>query len=194
MVREVTKAMARRGYDSRYAVRWFVGDAIDIGAGNDSLDSHRRHFPLLKSVRSWDLADGDAMLMEGIPDESYDVVHSSHCLEHLDDPYLGIQNWLRICRRGGHLILVVPDEDLYEQGVFPSTFNADHKWTFTINKNSSWSSNSINLFRLLDRFSDKVRVFKIELLDTNFRYDLGRMDQTWDYSSESAIEVILQRI
>jgi hypothetical protein len=26
----------------------------------------------------------------------------------------------------------VPDEDLYEQGVFPSTFNADHKWTFTV--------------------------------------------------------------
>ena len=39
----------------------------------------------------------------------------------------------------------VPDEDLYEQGQFPSTYNVDHKWTFTILKTTSWSPCSLNL-------------------------------------------------
>jgi len=42
----------------------------------------------------------------------------------------------------------VPDEDLYEQGVFPSTF----KWTFTIGKAQSWCPKSINLIELLGHF------------------------------------------
>lgn len=43
----------------------------------------------------------------------------------------------------------MPDEDLYEQGVFPSRFNADHKSTFTISKYQSWSPVSINLLGLV---------------------------------------------
>ena len=43
---------------------------------------------------------------------------------------------------GGHLIVTVPDEDLYEQGHFPSDYNRDHKWTFTIHKPKSWSERS----------------------------------------------------
>src|SRR5262249_20281128 len=37
------------------------------------------------------------------------------------------------------------DEDLYEQGVFPSLFNDDHKFTFTLAKRRSWSPVSLNL-------------------------------------------------
>jgi hypothetical protein len=46
------------------------------------------------------------------------------------------------------LFVVVPDEDLYEQGVFPSRFNDDHKATFTIAKAKSWSHKSINVLEL----------------------------------------------
>ncbi|MEM1724783.1 MAG: hypothetical protein QXW71_03295 [Thermoplasmata archaeon] len=34
--------------------------------------------------------------MEGVPNCSYDFVHSSHCLEHLRDPREGLKNWFRI--------------------------------------------------------------------------------------------------
>jgi hypothetical protein len=44
--------------------------------------------------------------------------------------------------------VIVPDEDLYEQGVWPSRFNPDHKWTFTIAKHTSWSPVSVNLLDL----------------------------------------------
>ena len=46
---------------------------------------------------------------------------------------------------GGHLILIVPDEDLYEQGVFPSQFNPADTCTFTMGKARSWSPVSLNV-------------------------------------------------
>ena len=59
-------------------------------------------------------------------------------------------------------MVIVPDEDLYEQGVFPSTFNADHKWTFTISKSESWIDKSINLFDLLPKLGKAAEVMKVE--------------------------------
>ena len=111
-------------------------------------EAHRiRYFYILSCFPvsakcAWDLGDGDATFMESVKDETYDFVHSSHCLEHLLDPEKGLRNWFRILKPGGYLVVIVPDEDLYEQGVFPSTFNADHKWTFTISKSGSWSDKS----------------------------------------------------
>jgi SAM-dependent methyltransferase len=193
MVQEASKSLIRRSFDRRYLTRWFVGDGIDIGAGDDSLGKFASFFPLVGSVRAWDLQDGDAMQMNGVPDESYDFVHSSHCLEHLVDPFTAMRNWIRICRRGGHLVIAIPDEDLYEQGVFPSTFNADHKWTFTIVKSQSWSPRSINVIDLLKDFSHEVEIIKVELLDSGFIYGLPRQDQTTGTISESAIEIVLRK-
>lgn len=193
MTHETSKSFARRAADMRFAARWFVGNGIDIGGGNDSLETLSALFPLIKSVRTWDLSDGDAMNMEGVADASYDFVHSSHCLEHLEDPVVGLKNWIRICHPGGHLILTLPDEDLYEQGVFPSTFNADHRWTFTTGKAESWSPKSVNVIELLREFVREVAILKIELLDSGFRYDAPRHDQTLGPLAESAIEIVLRK-
>ena len=193
MANETSKQFFRRSADRRYANRWIAGDGIDIGSGDDPLSKLTPYFPLLRSVRPFDLPDGDAMLMDGIPAATYDFVHSSHCLEHLVDPVLALENWIRICRPGGYLIITVPDEDLYEQGVWPSTFNPDHKWTFTIAKPSSWSPKSVNLFDLLHRFVDGIEIIKLELLDSGFQYGQIRLDQTQGALAESAIEFILRK-
>ncbi|MBV5346213.1 MAG: methyltransferase domain-containing protein, partial [Rhodoferax sp.] len=74
-----------------------------------------------------------------------DFVHSSHCLEHMRDVREALKNWIRIVKPGGFLILTVPDEDLYEQGQWPSRFNTDHKWSFTIHKERSTMPSSINV-------------------------------------------------
>ena len=129
--------------------RYFAGDGLDIGGKPDPLSLYVELFPLLQSVRTWDLEDGDAQFLDSVEDNSYDFVHSSHCLEHLHNPREGLANWFRVVRPGGFLIVTVPDEDLYEQGVFPSTNNKDHKWTFTIYKETSWSPRSISLLELL---------------------------------------------
>src|SRR5690606_12094815 len=115
MSHEATKALKRRLLDPTWATHYMVGDAIDIGAGPDGLSRQQDAWPKLTSVRDWDLADGDAQLMAGVPDESFDVVHSSHCLEHMRDPWEAIDHWWRIVKPGGHLIVIVPDEDMYEQ-------------------------------------------------------------------------------
>jgi SAM-dependent methyltransferase len=197
---ESSKSIFHKLRDSRYATRYLVGDGIDIGAGEDGIQVYYEFFPLMRTCRAWDKPDGDAEVMEGVSDDTFDFVHSSHCLEHMRDPAIALENWLRILKPGGHLICIVPDEDLYEQGVFPSTFNADHKHTFTVHKRTSWSSNSINLVHLLTSIDTSVRILKIELLDATFRYRLGqdfdleRFDQTNTPVGECGIEFIVQKL
>ena len=190
---ETSKAIRRRLHDVSFATRYFVGSGIDIGAGNDSLAQYTDFFPLISAVRSWDMPDGDAQKMEGCADEAFDFVHSSHCLEHMRDPHVALANWFRILKPGGHLVALVPDEDMYEQGMFPSTFNSDHKWTFTVMKDRSWSNRSCNLVDMLRALGPAADVVKIEQLTGTYRFGQRRIDQTANPIGEAAIEIILRK-
>jgi SAM-dependent methyltransferase len=53
----------------------------------------------------------EAARLKGIADDSYDVVLSSHVIEHLANPIGGLCEWLRVVRPGGALLLVVPHRD-----------------------------------------------------------------------------------
>ncbi len=191
---EASKAISRRLHDSRFATRFFVGNGIDIGCGPDPVSQYLEQFPLMRQVRNWDMPDGDAQYLAGVADQNFNFVHSSHCLEHMVDPKVAMHHWLRVLQPGGHMIVTIPDEDLYEQGQFPSTFNADHKWTFTLHKKKSWSAKSINLLEFLADFSDVAQVIKLELLDASYRYQLGRFDQTLTPVAEAGIEIILRKL
>lgn len=197
---ESSKSVFHKIKDSRYATRYIVGDGIDIGAGEDTIGQYYEFFPLMRSCRGWDLPDGDAQMMASVADATFDFVHSSHCLEHMRDPKEALENWLRILKPGGHLVCLIPDEDLYEQGAWPSPFNDDHKHSFTIFKKTSWSPVSINLTQLLSSLSADVEIKKIELMDATFRYQLNqrigveRFDQTRTTVGECAIEFVLKKI
>jgi SAM-dependent methyltransferase len=147
----------------------------------------------VQAIRTWDWEDGDAQFLASVEDDSLDFVHSSHCLEHLVDPEVGLRNWFRVLHPGGYLIITVPDEDLYEQGTFPSTFNRDHKWTFTIYKSYSWSSCSINLCDLVKILGPSAEVVKIEQLASNYRFGLPRFDQTLTPVGECGIELVIRK-
>jgi SAM-dependent methyltransferase len=192
-VKECSKSIARRLGQPGFITHYFAGQGLDIGGKPDPLALYQELFCRMESVRTWDLEDGDAQLMEGVTDATYDFVHSSHCLEHLLDPYMAMRNWLRVVKPGGHLVITVPDEDLYEQGVFPSEFNRDHKWTFTIWKEHSWSERSINLLDLIRSLGQDVEILKVELLAATYRYSLPRYDQTLTPVGECGIEVVLRR-
>lgn len=197
---ESSKSVFQKVRDARYATRYLVGDGIDIGAGADPIGLYFEFFPLMSSCRSWDVEDGDAQFMSTIADNTFDFVHSSHCLEHMQDMGVALDNWVRILKPGGHLVCLVPDEDLYEQGVFPSAFNPDHKHTLTIYKKQSWSNASVNLFDLISRLNRPVEVKKIELLDSTYRYKFNeafnhtRFDQTMTPVGECAIEFVLRKL
>jgi SAM-dependent methyltransferase len=192
MTHETSKAVMRRLSDSRFITRYFVGNGIDIGAGDDPVSNYKDFFPGMQQVRNWDLPDGDAQLMAGVADNSFDWLLSSHCLEHMRDPTEAMRNWSRILQPGGHMVLLVPDEDLYEQGVFPSRFNWDHKTTWTIQKNLSWSPVSVSCTSFLANFPE-LTILKLELLDASYRYHIQNQDQTLTPIGESAIEIILRK-
>lgn len=142
---------------------WFAGTVLDIGCGPDKIVPHARGF---------DLHDGDANTIDECVAERFDMVFSSHCLEHMHDPTDAIQRWWRLVSKGGRMIVIVPDEDLYEQGVFPSRFNGDHKATFTVSKRRSWSPRSYNVLELAGQLPD-ARILRCELQDE--AYDRTRM-------------------
>lgn len=192
-MKECGKSIPRRLGDSRFVRSYFVGRGIDIGGGPDPLQIYKEFFPLLQSVETWDWEQGDAQYMASVRDETFDFVHSSHCLEHMMDPEVALRNWFRILKPGGYLIMLVPDEDMYEQGIFPSSYNNDHKWTLTIFKTQSWSQRSRNLLTMLPQLGPSVEILKIESLTQTYRYGLPRFDQTRTPLSECSIEVILRK-
>jgi SAM-dependent methyltransferase len=193
MAKECSKSIPRRMRDPNFARRYFVGSGVDIGGKPDPLGLYAELFPLMGEVRTWDLEDGDAQFMESVPDNTFDFVHSSHCLEHLHDPVQSLQNWLRVIKPGGYVVVMVPDEDLYEQGEFPSTYNLDHKHTFTMFKTKSWSPRSINLLDVLCKLGPEARVEKVEMLTQSYRFSLPRFDQTMSPIGECAIEFVIRK-
>lgn len=131
------------------------GEGIDIGGGCD---------PVTPQARRFDLADGDANLITRHVQARCDFVYSAHCLEHMRDPRKTSLECWQLVKSGGHLILIVPDEDLYEQGVFPSQFNAAHTCTFTMGKARSWSPVSLNA-RDLARDLPNAEIIQLTLHD-----------------------------
>jgi SAM-dependent methyltransferase len=189
-------ALQRRLRDPNFITKYFVGHGIDIGAKHhNSLRNYHEFFPLMHTCRNWDIEDGDAQYMTTVGDNSFNFVHSSHCLEHLRDPFEALINWWRILQPGGHLVVIVPDEDMYEQGVWPSQFNGDHKNSFTIYKHASWCDHSINLLHQLQWLAidyGNLDIIKVERLTQTFRHEVGKQDQTGQ-GAECGIEFIVRK-
>jgi predicted SAM-dependent methyltransferase len=193
-MREQSKASSRRYRDGAFLTRYFVGHGIDIGGKPDPLARLAGQFPRMSSCRTWDLEDGDAQAMDGVPDASFDFIHSSHCLEHLVDVDEALHHWARILKPKGYLIITVPDEDLYERGQWPSRFNADHKWSFTIHKPQSKMPKSLNILDLAQRFSDRLELERLWQIQDFFLPELpATVDQTVIPNVECAIEIIWRK-
>lgn len=194
MGREQSKSAKRRFDDGNFHNKYFVGYGIDIGAGKDSLSQYSKVFRSIKKVDSWDVPQGDAQLMASISDNTYDFVHSSHCLEHMEDPHVALTNWIRILKPGGHLIVTIPDACLYERNRWPSRFNGDHKWRFTTD-NSFNGERVINVMLFLStrKIPFVFNVKKIELIEDFFDIDIEG-DQTRLPNTECAIEFIIEKI
>ena len=149
--------------NAEFFTKYLSGKVIDIGAGRDLVTPTAERF---------DLEDGDAdFITRYRQPQTYDAVHSSHCLEHMVDPVRALNEWWSLVKPGGHLVLVVPEEDLYEQGTWPSRFNADHKHTFRLNKKDSWSPVSFDIYQLVSTLPG-VKVISAEIQDAHYNHKL----------------------
>jgi SAM-dependent methyltransferase len=145
---ETSKAHERRvreGFFDKYV----HGVGLDVGCGHDPLNAafHCEAGDLLELPGwptrpennpyganaypvPWDMChgDGDAHELAGIPLETFDYVHSSHLLEHLEDPVRFLRRAFEVLKPGGFLLLLVPHRDRYEnRRLLPSRWNGDHK-------------------------------------------------------------------
>lgn len=186
-MRELTKSIVRRMHEPAF-MRYFAGKGIDIGGAPDPLLQYEHLFPLMEQCQIWDRQHGDAQYMPTVADEKFDFVHSSHTLEHMEDPATAMVNWIRILKRGGYLVCIVPHEMLYEHGQWPSQYNNDHKWSFRVG-GVSLMPKSINLLTFLNG-QVGVDVISIRLLHETFDYSAPG-DQTLGPIAECAIEFVL---
>lgn len=163
MSQEASKTRRVRG--GIFEERYLRGRVIDIGCGPDLVVPHAEPF---------DLQHGDAQEIGSLREQgAYDAVCSSHCLEHMRDVRRALEQWWSLVREGGYLVLVVPDEDLYEQGGWPSLFNRDHKATFRIAKPSSWSPVSFDIEELVRGLAG-AEVLSCKLQDEGYDHALRR--------------------
>jgi SAM-dependent methyltransferase len=158
------------------------GNGIDIGCGSD---------PIFPNVQCFDVQHGDANNITQHVSDQFDFVFSAHCLEHMLNPAHTLKEWWSLVKEGGYMYIVVPDEDLYEQGNWPSKYNSDHKWTFTIYKQKSWSPVSINIIDLIKELSD-CSVVRLAVQDNHYDYRLKNRDQTFGLAL-AQIKFVLQK-
>lgn len=112
---------AKRGQDLSIFVQL---PGIDVGPGN-----YPPAYGLTGVDKNYPGYDGLHLPFE---DESLMTVHSSHCLEHVEDPIETLREWFRVLKIGGTMIVYVPHQFLYEKKMFlPSQFNKDHKRFYT---------------------------------------------------------------
>jgi SAM-dependent methyltransferase len=203
---EQSKAARRRLLDQRFSERWFVGDGLDIGCGNDPIDIEV--WPMINSLTPYDREidpSHNAETLVGLDDESFDFVHASHCLEHMTDPKTALDAWLQVLKPGGFLIVTVPDFVLYESCQWPSRNNGDHKCAFTTRGGDDYfavRAAQIPIIHLpADLYTDSAGYdcgmpsFTLEhltLLTTHYNPLLFGTDQTQG-PAECAIEFVLRK-
>lgn len=114
--------------DAGFFSKYMNGTGLDVG-GRGYINSHA----ILPSAELVDLDypgyDGRTLPFE---DNTQDFVYSSHALEHISDYSQALNEWLRVTKPGGHIIIVVPHKFLYEKkDSLPSRFNESHLRFYT---------------------------------------------------------------
>ena len=185
-ISETGKAWEHRNREGFFI--YCQGKGIDIGPGN--------YPPVVETADSWDycLGHGDAQLMQGVPDDTYDYVYTSALLEHMTNPTVAIANWWRILKTGGYLILFVPQAYLFERKQlleFPIDLSERHKFWILPDR-----SRPPHIFGLLDivnaALGDAPREFKYMKL-----CDAGWFPTTYpevaNPPGEYMIELVIQK-
>jgi SAM-dependent methyltransferase len=196
-------------HDSFYTETVFRGTALDIGAAGDPLARYRTELPNLTGITALDYEQAPPGLNDvewiiggaGQPPEGrqFDLVYSSHCLEHLPQSVLAdtARRWWAAVKPGGHLLIIVPDMEMYERGHWPSKYNGDHKTTWVVSR----ADDPDGVFGLDPEYVcglrdfvadlDGAEILRCQRLTDGYRPEAG--DQTGNGECESGIEIVVRR-
>lgn len=173
--KETTKARSRRE-ESGFFEKYCQGQGIDIGWGGDLVSPN---------CRPWDFEDGDAELMEGVPDGAYDFVYSSHNLEHMYDVDRSVINWWRILKPGGHMIIFVPHRDLFEKKQKLPSDVIDHRHFFLPEKDDP--PDTIGMRPLIERLLPDGEIVAMTVCDAGNSIEAKTVNCDGEYSIEAIV-------
>lgn len=185
-MKEALKAYMRRKGDTFWN-NVFVGNGFCVG-GEDNL-LKKEWYPQIKTITEgsgkwyYDLQ----MFKAG----SFDFVNLGECLEHDTSVLTAALAWLSLVKPGGHLVITVPDFNLYEAGKWPSIFNVDHKWSFSIGGKKEHEQH-INVVEFLSKMPG-IQIRRINLADSNYDYSVKGVDQTLG-RAEGGIEIVIHKL
>ena len=183
---ETRKACARREGDA-FFLKYCKGKGIDIGCGNDPIQSDQVELDVFAFDHLF--GHGDAQFMRHQQPASFDWVYSSHTLEHMHDPATALQNWWRILKPGGYLILLLPERDLYEKRtVLPSRWNEDHKYYFLLDRDEK--PHTLGLVPLVSRVCKPGRIQEARTL----MHEPFPTDPTKHSDGEYSIELVTKKL
>lgn len=188
-MKETSKAMLRRQEENSLRhFNWeeiFQGRMLDIGSGDDPL----------ANAEPFDKEHGDAnFLTQHFEKESFDLIHASHCLEHLEQHAADVlADWVSLLRPGGHLVFVVPDFGAYERLQYPSRFNYDHKSSWSMIYKGSPFPRHYHLPTLLRELREtspfELDVRRMMYVERNYDWSLPpEVDQTIPF--EAGVEIL----
>ena len=176
---ETQKAKERRlreGFFDNYC----KGQGLDVCYGGNLVSDN---------CVGWEWFHGDAHYLRPLKDRTFDFVYSSHALEHMDDPALALQNWWRVLKPGGYLILYIPHRDLLEQRTtLPSRWNSDHKHFFLPDKDES--PHTIGLIPLVQRTLDGAGILQVKICDEGYAVKGPDAHPVGEYSIEAVIRKV----
>lgn len=157
---------SQRTYYTKLATGFFdkymSGNGLDIGFAG-YLDNIEPILPTAIGVDT-NYPNYDGKILPFVCN-SQDYVYNSHCLEHIQDYKQAIQEWYRVTKVNGHIVIVVPHQFLYEKKKsLPSKWNDDHKRFYTPSS-------------LLKEIEDSLEpnTYRIRLLedgDSHFNYSI----------------------
>ncbi len=173
---ETSKAKQRREREDYFA-KYCHGKGLDIGFGGD---------PITSAAQGFDYEHGNAQLLDGLEDESFDFVYSSHTLEHMVDPAEALTNWWRVLKPGGLLLLYLPHRDLYEKKkTLPSNWNNDHKFFFLPERDEE--PHTLGVLPLLIRTLNELDLVVLKVCDDGHTITDPKVHSDGEYSIEAIV-------
>src|SRR3990172_13339669 len=110
--------------------QWINGNVLDVCCRDDkitpdSIGIDREYFAGVNIV-------GDCRNLRWFQKWAFETIFSSHGLEHLDNPQEALEEWCRVLKPGGNLILYLPETTLYR--TYGMASNPEHLHEFTIDE------------------------------------------------------------
>jgi len=182
---ETHKAKERRlkeGWFEKYAPVDKVG--IDIGSSDDTIHPTFRRWDI-------DLGDTDGTYLAGIEPESFYTVYASHILEHIKYPRAAIRRWYEVLKPSGHLIILVPHRDLYEQKIeLPSQWNGNHEHFWLPDEEDKSSFATLSLKKEVLKVIPDADIVSLRVLDEGYEPNSGPYNHP---IGELSIEIIIKK-